>query len=114
MATASASIDLPVSADKVWQLIGGFGSLPEWNSRLPGPNVETSPESGRSAEAIIAPAKTQLTETSNQSAATGQQHGTAGRRLIDRTQELGRETRLDRHTNRCRLIGRAITRANKA
>jgi len=30
MAQASASIDLPVSADIVWQLIGGFNSLPDW------------------------------------------------------------------------------------
>jgi hypothetical protein len=30
MATASASLNLPVSADKVWQLVGGFLSLPAW------------------------------------------------------------------------------------
>ena len=30
MAQASASIDLPVSADIVWHLIGGFNSLPDW------------------------------------------------------------------------------------
>jgi hypothetical protein len=30
MATASASLSLPVSADKVWQLVGGFLSLPDW------------------------------------------------------------------------------------
>lgn len=30
MATASASISIPVSADKVWQLAGGFMSLPDW------------------------------------------------------------------------------------
>lgn len=30
MATASASLNLPVSADKVWQLVGGFLSLPDW------------------------------------------------------------------------------------
>ena len=30
MATASATIDIPASADKVWQLIGGFNSLPDW------------------------------------------------------------------------------------
>ncbi|MGF6110450.1 SRPBCC family protein [Pseudomonas frederiksbergensis] len=30
MATASASIDIPASADVVWQLIGGFDSLPDW------------------------------------------------------------------------------------
>ncbi|MHC8320803.1 SRPBCC family protein [Pseudomonas sp. GB2N2] len=30
MATASASIDIPASAEQVWQLIGGFQSLPDW------------------------------------------------------------------------------------
>ncbi|KPN91236.1 SRPBCC family protein [Pseudomonas nunensis] len=30
MATASATIDIPASADQVWQLIGGFDSLPDW------------------------------------------------------------------------------------
>src|SRR5262245_43666152 len=30
MALADASIDLPVPADQVWALIGGFGSLPDW------------------------------------------------------------------------------------
>ena len=30
MAQASASIDIPAPPDRVWQLIGGFGSLPDW------------------------------------------------------------------------------------
>lgn len=30
MASASAFIDIPASADQVWQLIGGFNSLPDW------------------------------------------------------------------------------------
>jgi len=30
MATASATIDIPSSADQVWQLIGGFNTLPDW------------------------------------------------------------------------------------
>lgn len=30
MATASASLRLPVAADTVWQLVGGFLSLPHW------------------------------------------------------------------------------------
>jgi Polyketide cyclase / dehydrase and lipid transport len=30
MAQAAASIDLPVPADQVWALIGGFGSFPDW------------------------------------------------------------------------------------
>jgi hypothetical protein len=35
MAKASASIDLPVSPGEVWQLIGGFGSLPDWQPAIP-------------------------------------------------------------------------------
>jgi hypothetical protein len=30
VAQIEASIDIPVSADEIWQLIGGFGSLPDW------------------------------------------------------------------------------------
>ncbi|MBT0627041.1 SRPBCC family protein [Pseudomonas fluorescens] len=30
MATASSVIEVPVSADQVWQLIGGFNTLPDW------------------------------------------------------------------------------------
>ncbi|HEX8544817.1 MAG TPA: SRPBCC family protein [Pseudomonas sp.] len=30
MATASASLRLPVAADTVWKLVGGFLSLPDW------------------------------------------------------------------------------------
>src|SRR5262245_7029750 len=44
MAQASASIDVAASADIVWQLIGGFNSLPDW---LPyAPSSETT-EGGR-------------------------------------------------------------------
>src|SRR5262245_23549839 len=35
MAEASASIDVAASADKVWQLIGGFNSLPDWSPNIP-------------------------------------------------------------------------------
>ena len=35
MAHLSASIDIPVSPDEIWQLIGGFGSLPNWLSFMP-------------------------------------------------------------------------------
>ncbi|MFG1709503.1 SRPBCC family protein [Nonomuraea sp. M3C6] len=35
MATTSASIDLPVPAEQVWRLIGGFGSLPDWLPYIP-------------------------------------------------------------------------------
>ena len=30
MASTSAAIEVPVSASQVWQLIGGFNSLPDW------------------------------------------------------------------------------------
>ena len=30
MAQASASIEIPASPNEVWQLIGGFNSLPDW------------------------------------------------------------------------------------
>jgi len=35
MASARATIDLNVPADEVWQLIGGFGSLPTWLPYIP-------------------------------------------------------------------------------
>ncbi|MGE8064854.1 SRPBCC family protein [Pseudomonas sp. NPDC089569] len=35
MATASATMDIPASADEVWQLIGGFNSLPDWVPFIP-------------------------------------------------------------------------------
>lgn len=35
MAQAYASIDIPVAADRIWQLIGGFGTLPDWLSYIP-------------------------------------------------------------------------------
>jgi hypothetical protein len=35
MAQASATIDLPFSPDDVWQLIGGFDSLPDWLPYIP-------------------------------------------------------------------------------
>jgi hypothetical protein len=35
VAQASASIDVAASADKVWQLIGGFNSLPDWSPNIP-------------------------------------------------------------------------------
>ncbi|WP_448107273.1 SRPBCC family protein [Pseudomonas azerbaijanoccidentalis] len=35
MASASACIDIPASADQVWQLIGGFNSLPDWLPFIP-------------------------------------------------------------------------------
>ncbi|RFU45234.1 SRPBCC family protein [Paraburkholderia sp. DHOC27] len=35
MAEASTSIEIALPADEVWQLIGGFGSLPEWLPYIP-------------------------------------------------------------------------------
>ncbi|WP_103531099.1 SRPBCC family protein [Streptomyces sp. SM11] len=35
MTSTTASTELPVSADRVWQLIGGFGSLPDWLPYIP-------------------------------------------------------------------------------
>jgi hypothetical protein len=34
MVSAKAVLDLNVSADEIWQLIGGFGSLPEWTPNI--------------------------------------------------------------------------------
>ncbi|MBL3961085.1 MULTISPECIES: SRPBCC family protein [Burkholderia] len=35
MAQAHAGIEIAASADTVWQLIGGFGALPDWLSYIP-------------------------------------------------------------------------------
>ncbi|MGW9302817.1 SRPBCC family protein [Streptomyces cyaneofuscatus] len=35
MATTTATIELPVPADRVWRLIGGFDSLPDWLPYIP-------------------------------------------------------------------------------
>ncbi|MCX5559791.1 SRPBCC family protein [Streptomyces sp. NBC_00038] len=35
MATTTASIDVPASPDRTWQLIGGFDSLPDWLPYIP-------------------------------------------------------------------------------
>ncbi|NGZ87054.1 SRPBCC family protein [Duganella aceris] len=35
MANASAHINVPAPADTVWQLIGGFDSLPDWLPYIP-------------------------------------------------------------------------------
>ncbi|MFJ5273497.1 SRPBCC family protein [Streptomyces sp. NPDC088358] len=35
MATTTASLDIPASPDLVWQLIGGFDSLPDWLPYIP-------------------------------------------------------------------------------
>ncbi|MFF3990689.1 SRPBCC family protein [Streptomyces sp. NPDC001797] len=45
MASTSVSRTLPVSPERVWQLIGGFGSLPDW---LPYIVSSTLEEGGRS------------------------------------------------------------------
>ena len=35
MPSTSASVEVPVSASRVWQLIGGFNSLPDWLPFVP-------------------------------------------------------------------------------
>jgi hypothetical protein len=35
MTNAASSVQLPVPADQVWKLIGGFGSLPDWLPYIP-------------------------------------------------------------------------------
>ncbi|MFE8956335.1 SRPBCC family protein [Streptomyces althioticus] len=35
MASTTASLDIPQSPDQVWQLVGGFGSLPDWLPYIP-------------------------------------------------------------------------------
>ncbi len=44
MATASASLTVSASADRVWNLIGGFDSLPDWLPYIP---TSTLSEGGR-------------------------------------------------------------------
>lgn len=44
MATTTATLDIPVSAERVWQLIGGFDSLPDWLPYIP---QSTLSEGGR-------------------------------------------------------------------
>ncbi|MCU6319764.1 SRPBCC family protein [Klebsiella aerogenes] len=35
MATTTVSIEIPTSVDQVWQLMGGFDSLPDWLPFIP-------------------------------------------------------------------------------
>ncbi|MEU9367605.1 SRPBCC family protein [Streptomyces avermitilis] len=44
MASTVAHLDVPVSPDRVWQLIGGFDSLPDWLPYIP---VSKLSEGGR-------------------------------------------------------------------
>lgn len=44
MASTSVSRVLPASPERVWNLIGGFGSLPDWLPSIPG---STALEGGR-------------------------------------------------------------------
>ncbi|MFF4960785.1 SRPBCC family protein [Streptomyces sp. NPDC001222] len=44
MATTTVSLEIPVTADRVWQLIGGFGALPDWLPFIPGSELR---EGGR-------------------------------------------------------------------
>ncbi len=40
MAKVSMSMDLGVSADKVWELIGGFNALPDWHPAVEKSEIE--------------------------------------------------------------------------
>ncbi|CAL9338591.1 SRPBCC family protein [Streptomyces sp. Tu 3180] len=44
MATTTATVDIPAPAARVWQLIGGFDSLPDWLPYIP---ASTLSEGGR-------------------------------------------------------------------
>ncbi|MDX3071047.1 SRPBCC family protein [Streptomyces sp. NPDC088354] len=44
MASTSVSRIVPASPDRVWQLVGGFGSLPDWLPYIPSSTLE---EGGR-------------------------------------------------------------------
>jgi hypothetical protein len=44
MATTTVTVNLSASASRVWQLIGGFGSLPDWLTFLSGSELS---EGGR-------------------------------------------------------------------
>ncbi|ALR78574.1 SRPBCC family protein [[Enterobacter] lignolyticus] len=44
MATATISIEIPATADSVWQLMGGFDTLPDWLPFIP---KSVSQEGGR-------------------------------------------------------------------
>jgi hypothetical protein len=44
MAHTSASLEVPATAARVWQLIGGFNSLPDWLPFIPGSKLS---EGGR-------------------------------------------------------------------
>lgn len=44
MATATVSIEIPATADSVWQLMGGFDTLPDWLPFIP---KSVSQEGGR-------------------------------------------------------------------
>jgi hypothetical protein len=44
MASTSASMEIAATAERVWQLIGGFNSLPDWLPYIPGSELS---EGGR-------------------------------------------------------------------
>ncbi|AYL94787.1 SRPBCC family protein [Mucilaginibacter celer] len=62
MATASAFIEIPVTANEVWQLIGGFNSLPDWLPYIPHSELQeggrvrhlANPEGGVIIERLMA------------------------------------------------------------
>jgi hypothetical protein len=46
--TASSVIEVPVSADQVWQLVGGFNALPDWLPLI----VKSEPSEGGRVERL--------------------------------------------------------------
>jgi len=61
MAKASAIIELPIQPFEVWELIGGFGSLPDWLPYIPKSELHeggrirhlTNPEGGIIVERLM-------------------------------------------------------------
>lgn len=57
MASATASADIPQAPEAVWQLIGGFGSLPDWlpyiTSSAPGEGGRTRHLTNADGESIV-------------------------------------------------------------
>ena len=58
MATASANVRIPVSADNVWALVGGFQSLPNWLPFI----VESAQEEGGRIRRLKTDSGEQITE----------------------------------------------------
>ena len=78
MAQASASITLPATPDRVWQLIGGFDSLPDWLPYIPSSELS---EGGR-VRSLLNPDGDAIVGTGTLTIATG---GTSIEVVVDST-----------------------------